>query len=245
MGTCSCSLWNAQGDPIGVTPGLEVDPSGSRTSARGRTISGGHGDRDTPVPIPNTAVKPVSADGTWGVAPWESRTPPGFLRRSPPLCGGLLRVHPQWSRRGDVGDRRMRRLCGRHDSCPLGVGDDRGIRTQLSQAVMADPPVPATSPMGRSVPMGPDDLLRPAAPLTRPPSHRGRTNDRIHHIHHDCLLAPLILSVAGWRPVGHSVPSLTGLRNERDVHAQAGLRSRLLAAHGRHVEATLCHPDVE
>ena len=62
------------------------------TSARGRTISGGHGDRDTPVPIPNTAVKPVSADGTWGVAPWESRTPPGFLRRSPPLCGGLLRV---------------------------------------------------------------------------------------------------------------------------------------------------------
>ncbi len=32
----------------------------------------------TPVPIPNTEVKPVSADGTWGATPWESRTPPDF-----------------------------------------------------------------------------------------------------------------------------------------------------------------------
>ena len=42
-------------------------------------VSGGHGGGETPVPIPNTAVKPASADGTWGEAPWESRTPPGFL----------------------------------------------------------------------------------------------------------------------------------------------------------------------
>ena len=55
---------------------------GSRipSSLRGeRMISGGHGGGETPVPIPNTAVKPASADGTWGEAPWESRTPPGFL----------------------------------------------------------------------------------------------------------------------------------------------------------------------
>ncbi len=45
----------------------------------GRTVSGGHGGGETPVPIPNTAVKPASADGTWGVTPWESRTPPEFL----------------------------------------------------------------------------------------------------------------------------------------------------------------------
>ena len=32
-----------------------------------------------PVPIPNTEVKPVSADGTWGAAPWESRTPPELV----------------------------------------------------------------------------------------------------------------------------------------------------------------------
>jgi hypothetical protein len=35
----------------------------------GRTISGGYGGGDIPVPIPNTAVKPTSADGTWGFLP--------------------------------------------------------------------------------------------------------------------------------------------------------------------------------
>jgi hypothetical protein len=29
-------------------------------------ISGGHSGGVTPVPIPNTEVKPASADGTWG-----------------------------------------------------------------------------------------------------------------------------------------------------------------------------------
>jgi hypothetical protein len=55
-----------------------------------RKISGGYSDGETPVPIPNTAVKPISADGTWGEAPWESRTPPGFLRQGP-LRGPLSR----------------------------------------------------------------------------------------------------------------------------------------------------------
>src|SRR4051812_30019375 len=41
-------------------------------------ISGGHSGGVTPVPIPNTEVKPASADGTWGEAPWESRSPPDF-----------------------------------------------------------------------------------------------------------------------------------------------------------------------
>ena len=74
-----------------VTPSLEVDPlCGVPTSARGRTVSGGHGGGVTPVPIPNTAVKPVSADGTWGVAPWESRTPPEFLRQQPSALRGAV-----------------------------------------------------------------------------------------------------------------------------------------------------------
>ncbi len=38
--------------------------------------SGGNGKRDTPVSIPNTEVKPLNADGTWVVTPWESRTLP-------------------------------------------------------------------------------------------------------------------------------------------------------------------------
>jgi len=29
-------------------------------------VSGGHSGGDTPVPIPNTAVKTASADGSWG-----------------------------------------------------------------------------------------------------------------------------------------------------------------------------------
>lgn len=36
-------------------------------------------DEDTPGPIPNPAVKLVSADGTWGVAPWESKSLPRDL----------------------------------------------------------------------------------------------------------------------------------------------------------------------
>ena len=39
---------------------------------------GDHGGGDTPVPIPNTAVKPTRADGTWEETPWESRSPPDF-----------------------------------------------------------------------------------------------------------------------------------------------------------------------
>ena len=39
-------------------------------------ISGADSGGVPPVPIPNTAVKPASADGTWGESPWESRTPP-------------------------------------------------------------------------------------------------------------------------------------------------------------------------
>ncbi len=33
-------------------------------------------DGGTPGNIPNPAVKAVSADGTWGAAPWESRSLP-------------------------------------------------------------------------------------------------------------------------------------------------------------------------
>ena len=37
---------------------------------------GDHGEGDPPVPIPNTEVKPFSADGTAWVTVWESRTLP-------------------------------------------------------------------------------------------------------------------------------------------------------------------------
>ena len=37
-----------------------------------------YSEEDTPVPIPNTVVKPFSADDTWWEAAWESRTQPVF-----------------------------------------------------------------------------------------------------------------------------------------------------------------------
>ena len=68
------------------------------------TDFGGHSDRVTPVPIPNTEVKPASADGTWGVTPWESRTPPDFSREErPPTRWALFVVFgfeaPSFTRR--------------------------------------------------------------------------------------------------------------------------------------------------
>ena len=46
------------------------------TSYLNLKISGGYRGGETPVPIPNTAVKPSSANGTRGVSPRESRSPP-------------------------------------------------------------------------------------------------------------------------------------------------------------------------
>jgi hypothetical protein len=46
-------------------------------------IFGGNCEGETPLPIPNRAVKPLSADGTWDSRPWESRSPPCLLREPP------------------------------------------------------------------------------------------------------------------------------------------------------------------
>ena len=56
-----------------------------RASARGdlrrkekytETICGDNSEEETPVPIPNTEVKLLSADDTWWETAWESRTLP-------------------------------------------------------------------------------------------------------------------------------------------------------------------------
>ena len=41
-------------------------------------FSGGFSERETPVPIPNTEVKPLCVDGTARGTVWESRTLPGL-----------------------------------------------------------------------------------------------------------------------------------------------------------------------
>src|SRR3954451_4950295 len=40
-------------------------------------------ERETPLPIPNRAVKPLSADGTWRATSRESRSPPVFSGAAP------------------------------------------------------------------------------------------------------------------------------------------------------------------
>jgi hypothetical protein len=48
---------------------------------------GGHGGGVPPVPIPNTEVKPVCADGTWTVGSRESRSPPNTITLRPSHLG--------------------------------------------------------------------------------------------------------------------------------------------------------------
>src|SRR5690606_17753409 len=45
----------------------------------GNQFPGGHRSRVTPVPIPNTEVKPTTADGTARAGVWESRSLPGLF----------------------------------------------------------------------------------------------------------------------------------------------------------------------
>src|SRR5688572_12153953 len=60
--------------------------SSASDRARERVPSnfGGDSGGETPLPIPNRAVKPPSADGTWSASSWESRSPPVFIRSGRP-----------------------------------------------------------------------------------------------------------------------------------------------------------------
>ena len=49
----------------------------------GTSLSGGHRRGATPVPIPNTEVKPSTGDGTNGAIRWESSKLPGFIIENP------------------------------------------------------------------------------------------------------------------------------------------------------------------
>ena len=53
-------------------------------------IPGDHGKGETPDPIPNSEVKPFSAECTARVAGWENRTLPGQLSRPPDESSGAF-----------------------------------------------------------------------------------------------------------------------------------------------------------
>ena len=50
---------------------------------KSKEFLGGYAEGVTPVPIPNTEVKPLRADGTARVTVWESRSPPGIKQIQP------------------------------------------------------------------------------------------------------------------------------------------------------------------
>ena len=61
----------------------------------GFRFSGLISERATPVPIPNTEVKPFCADGTARAAVWESRTRPGFYsKRLQQKLGAFFLCYP-------------------------------------------------------------------------------------------------------------------------------------------------------
>ena len=61
----------------------------ARGEVPSRSVSGGYGEGETPLPIPNRAVKPLSADGTWPARAWESRSPP-VIKIRPRHDGGVV-----------------------------------------------------------------------------------------------------------------------------------------------------------
>ena len=66
-------------------------------------FSGGFGEGETPLPIPNRAVKPLSADGTWLARAWESRSPPVFAQKAGRRPSGLFRCKEAVFARGRPG----------------------------------------------------------------------------------------------------------------------------------------------
>ncbi len=53
-------------------------------------VPGGLAGGVTPVPIPNTEVKPSKADDTAAVRQWDSRTLPGYKKSLPEKSGRLF-----------------------------------------------------------------------------------------------------------------------------------------------------------
>ena len=73
---CSCQDARASAGPVRRKKRTTKRADRSEGDEKKLTISGGYDEGVPPVPIPNTEVKPFSADGTWLVTARESRSPP-------------------------------------------------------------------------------------------------------------------------------------------------------------------------
>ena len=119
------------------TPGREVPEARLRNK-----YAGGHRIRVTPVPIPNTEVKPDTADGTACESVWESRSLPAVISKARyRLVSGLF--HFPWK------DRAMRRFttfllvvaaigCGRQASKAPAAAAGTGAGMLIHQLSLCD-----------------------------------------------------------------------------------------------------------
>src|SRR3954471_7685167 len=73
------------------------------TRRRSLALFGGHSEGETPLPIPNRAVKPLRADGTWPSRAWESRSPPNYFSIRAVLRTRAARVLPGVHARAPAG----------------------------------------------------------------------------------------------------------------------------------------------
>ena len=69
-------------------------------------VCGGYFGGVTPVPIPNTEVKPTRADGTAREAVWESRSPPHLFEEPALVAGFSFFWAPSRALRGTLAGRR-------------------------------------------------------------------------------------------------------------------------------------------
>ena len=97
-----CSVRSRLFDQL-VRIGLSRFSAVELTAVKKSRIPGDHSEGATPVPVPNTEVKPLSADGTALETAWESRTSPGAYSKGLRFLAQALFLLP-----GRCGDRSAR-----------------------------------------------------------------------------------------------------------------------------------------
>jgi hypothetical protein len=119
---------------------------------------------ETPLPIPNRAVKPHSADGTWPSRAWESRSPP--VLHHEPLLGAARSRSGRDAFRGRGPARRGHRAapsCSARRDVVTGGGDDPGESARAAEMAAR----------GRWSSWRPEAPAQPACPSSQTRRRRG------------------------------------------------------------------------
>ena len=119
----------------------------------GSKFAGGHRSRVTPVPIPNTEVKPATADGTAWETVWESRSLPALFRRKPASFGS----------RAFAFVRRHNAHHVQHFLRPSPVRRTRAARTPWREGSARAPPPPGPSSIRTARAGTPSAVARPTS----------------------------------------------------------------------------------